>query len=187
MLSSLLSWTILPEGSSSAVHLKRKINLEYHWFYGKGKHVQDIHPKTGLRSANCSLSRLHSSSTWCKQLSSHYKFGFKTYPQEIFVSIKDSKVVKNNSKLKQIFMTWSSTWTPETPNFWTSSVKTPGSLSIRHQLPASDILGLGLEILKGWDRNRKWLLKSRFGHWFIFQCCNISIHMLNHQLNAVGY
>ena len=26
--------------------------------------VQKIHPKTGLRSANCSLSRLHSSSTW---------------------------------------------------------------------------------------------------------------------------
>ena len=41
-------------------------------FYGKGKYEQEIHPKTGLRSANCSLSRLHSSSTWrCKQWSSH--------------------------------------------------------------------------------------------------------------------
>ncbi len=31
----------------------------------------------------------------------------------------------------------SSTWTPRTPNLLISSVKTPGSLSIRHQLPAA--------------------------------------------------
>ena len=66
------------------------------------------------------------------------------------------------------------TCTPDTPNFWTSSVKTPGSDSMRHQFPASDILRW-FEILKSWEwsnRKREALFNSLRSHIY-FQGCNL--------------
>ena len=71
------------------------------------------------------------------------------------------------------------TCTPDTPNFWTSSVKTPGSDSMRHQFPASDILRW-FEILKSWEwSDRKRLPLSHFGHIFISK---VAIYLIHDQL-----
>ena len=182
MLSSLLSWTMLPEGSSSAVHLKRKINLDYspHSMGRENmsrKFTQRLVWDQQTVPCQGSIAPPPEDANSCHLITS---LGFKTYSQGEVESLMNKY---SSGPIKESKVIWRSTWTPETPNFCTSSVKTPGSLSIRHQLPASDILGLALRFWKvgvGIESGLKVSFRSLV-YFSVLQFINSYV-----ELNAVG-
>ena len=78
---------------------------------------RNTRPNTGFKASDCSLSRDHSSSICTPLTPVSDEFHLLTFDL--------SKIPRNYRKF-------------DLPNFCMSSVKTPGSDSMRHQLPVSD-------------------------------------------------